>query len=619
MKNRKLAGNGKTGQSTPQQHQVATIKRIRNNVATADLAQAPPLKSRIQINRENALKSTGPTSDEGKARSRMNALKHGCTSQIALPETTSQAIATQFWQLVMAYKPTDAVGVHAIFDLAQNYWKNRVLFEQFASQHAMQKLTATDDRLSRQKRQAQRQFSRLREDTRSSLVKLRQTCEGMQLIVDSLNTLIDELKLPDGGWSTSQFEMAVNLCGYTVYDIWDNPGMRQVWSAWYGCFPDQSVPIDEAISYLMPGPEFEYRVQKAKDDAPEPHDARQFLVQWASELRSDYENRLEMQTERENELESYVNHASTWPGGRDGHGHLLHLRYSSQVDRKIRELLIQINDSPRHCSGFPYEFRDDFLPEPWSELLLNCKPEKSLLSFQGSQMQIHEPPLNMQHERVLTFDTIDQGLDETVRENESCPHCQGKYHSSNCGETSDRNEQVFEIQTVAEQLPEPAVKTGNGLNRLSAVIAAGNDKQKIKEAMFAEPAPVVIPVTAAALPPKSDTEQRRNDLIENLNTVIGQLKIEIAEKTQNDDPGLEKCRLDLAIAEKFLAKINETEAAKNDDARNSAPMTTQTTKCNLSCNGRKRGKRRYRNDQKNVPSLNAVHPAEPGEKHSGPQ
>jgi len=52
-------------------------------------------------NRRNALLSTGPTSDEGKARSRVNALKHGLAGAgVVLPDEEAQAVAlrAQEWR-----------------------------------------------------------------------------------------------------------------------------------------------------------------------------------------------------------------------------------------------------------------------------------------------------------------------------------------------------------------------------------------------------------------------------------------------------------------------------------------------------------------------------------------
>src|SRR5438270_1061115 len=48
----------------------------------------------IQANRANALKSTGPVTEEGKVTSRRNAVKHGLSGQgIVLPAEEEQAVA----------------------------------------------------------------------------------------------------------------------------------------------------------------------------------------------------------------------------------------------------------------------------------------------------------------------------------------------------------------------------------------------------------------------------------------------------------------------------------------------------------------------------------------------
>ena len=58
----------------------------------------------IAANRRNALKSTGPRSQEGKAHSRMNALRHGASSKVMADENfvnrySNDAIAGKIQEL----------------------------------------------------------------------------------------------------------------------------------------------------------------------------------------------------------------------------------------------------------------------------------------------------------------------------------------------------------------------------------------------------------------------------------------------------------------------------------------------------------------------------------------
>src|SRR5687767_8713548 len=80
----------------------------------------------ITANRLNALKSTGPRTDEGKQRSRQNALRHGLTA-----ETVIRALenATDYQALedniVADYQPRSATERELVVRLASVLWRLR--------------------------------------------------------------------------------------------------------------------------------------------------------------------------------------------------------------------------------------------------------------------------------------------------------------------------------------------------------------------------------------------------------------------------------------------------------------------------------------------------------------
>ena len=64
--------------------------------------------AQIAANRANALKSTGPKSEEGKARSAMNALKSGLDAQsLLIPGESPQAFAQLIAEYYSKYAPAD--------------------------------------------------------------------------------------------------------------------------------------------------------------------------------------------------------------------------------------------------------------------------------------------------------------------------------------------------------------------------------------------------------------------------------------------------------------------------------------------------------------------------------
>lgn len=70
-------------------------------------------RAKIEANRRNALRSTGPRTEEGKARSRRNALKHG----LSVPVSRDQAVAADLATMAEVFAPL-LNGSHEIARLA---------------------------------------------------------------------------------------------------------------------------------------------------------------------------------------------------------------------------------------------------------------------------------------------------------------------------------------------------------------------------------------------------------------------------------------------------------------------------------------------------------------------
>lgn len=338
----------------------------------------PPLKSRLEANRENARKSTGPKSVDGKARSRANAVTHGLTAKIALPKATMIEIADHFWRLVNSYRPTGAVAVNAVLELTICSWKFRRLFEQYASHAAGAKAVVNLDRETRAKRQAQRWFARLPVEASKAMVHLERTPQGLSILIEALDNLVAELAQPDGAWTSKQYELAVNLAGFDYLDTWDHVHLRELWSAWFGCRPVRKSAAEEAQAYLPPNPEYKARARRAMDNAPTPAESRRTLTEWAESLRAKFAQRLEDAQSLSDELAALGPMAAGWPSPEETSQHLIYLRYSNQVDRKTRELQALIASQPAAGADEFWKFDEELLPADWKCVLLQHRTLRSI-------------------------------------------------------------------------------------------------------------------------------------------------------------------------------------------------------------------------------------------------
>jgi hypothetical protein len=80
----------------------------------------------LEANRLNALRSTGPRSDEGKGRSRLNAVRHGLTAETVVPNLEDPEDYKAFEATIIAdYCAETAVARELVLRLASILWRLR--------------------------------------------------------------------------------------------------------------------------------------------------------------------------------------------------------------------------------------------------------------------------------------------------------------------------------------------------------------------------------------------------------------------------------------------------------------------------------------------------------------
>jgi hypothetical protein len=71
----------------------------------------PASEAQIRAAKENGAKSRGPTSAEGKDRSKANSYKHGLTATVVLPEREADEVKRRFAAFAAELNPTGEVGI----------------------------------------------------------------------------------------------------------------------------------------------------------------------------------------------------------------------------------------------------------------------------------------------------------------------------------------------------------------------------------------------------------------------------------------------------------------------------------------------------------------------------
>lgn len=229
--------------------------------------------ARIEANRRNAQKSTGPRTPEGKARSSRNALKHGLTArQVVLPNEDPEAFDAELAEWVEYYRPASP---------AERAMVERAVHAQWKLRRCARVETAT---LSERVRHAEQQFDldqqaladdlgrrlsvdplgrfyrppsrdpALNEAMRRAEVddppglarRLWSFAAGVDWLLARWNELAGALRR-DGFWHTPEGYLAVRLLGRRPEDVLDDPAVARVLLACFAAHPESRDLYDDVM------------------------------------------------------------------------------------------------------------------------------------------------------------------------------------------------------------------------------------------------------------------------------------------------------------------------------------------------------------------------------------
>ena len=166
-------------------------------------------EARISANRSNAQKSTGPRTEEGKSRSRANAVKHGLCATIVFPEGP-ELIQKRTLEFFDSLRPGDAVGVWMVEQaaLASLRIDHCQRIERGARYKAMLRAEAMwdDDR----RLQAETLARSLAGDPARTVEALRQTLQGCDWLIGRWAMLAYSAEHRPG-WTEEQAGLAFDL------------------------------------------------------------------------------------------------------------------------------------------------------------------------------------------------------------------------------------------------------------------------------------------------------------------------------------------------------------------------------------------------------------------------
>jgi hypothetical protein len=250
--------------------------------------------AQIEANRRNSKRSTGPVTQSGKNRSKLNALVHGCRAEILVLPTEDPDLfedRSRTWRLSL--KPRNPAEEYMVNRMASLAWKGeRIDRAQMAQlnkrvHHAGVDAAATEleqvislgSRLLRAKAETD-------ENARGSddpidgdnpmhfVLHLQSSVTGCQWMLDqwaNLRTVLER----DVPWVAADQRRAVRLLGHNPIDVLDNIDVGRLYLASHVLLNQGGEPFQDVIDELPPAeaPSYRLALQSRRYEVLAPKDA----------------------------------------------------------------------------------------------------------------------------------------------------------------------------------------------------------------------------------------------------------------------------------------------------------------------------------------------------------